>query len=60
MEEEIASKDDLLIESDLEDKMTYVNQGELLIIQRSLRVGHDESENSIVAIFFTLVVVIYF
>jgi len=45
LEEEIASKDDLLIESDLEDKMTYVNQGELLIIQRSLRVGHDESEN---------------
>ena len=39
MEEEIASKDDLLIESDQE------NKDELLIIQRSLRVVHDESED---------------
>jgi len=32
MEEEIASEDDLLNESNQEDKVTYVDQGELLII----------------------------
>jgi hypothetical protein len=32
MEEEIASEDDLLNESNQEDKVTYVDQGDLLII----------------------------
>jgi hypothetical protein len=32
MEAEIASEDDLLNESNQEDKVTYVDQGELLII----------------------------
>ena len=54
MEEKIVSKEDLPNESYQEGEVTYVDQGELLIVQKSLGIVHDKSEDWVYCnIFFT-------